>query len=116
MEYVKSTIKLKKQVYRIKFKSGKSRTYTKELYQISILQEENIFHHKENVIIVRENDFDLISNLINKYKNLKTKNINLKSIINQLEDKINTLEEYNRYLELENKIHAKGHKSNFFTQ
>jgi len=112
MEHVKSRINFKQQVYRIIFKTGKSGTYTKDLYQISIPQEENIFNDKENVIIMRENDFNHISNLIN----LETKIIDLKSTINQLEDKIKTLEEYNQYLKLENKIHAKGYKSNFFTQ
>lgn len=112
MEYVKGTINYKQQVYRIIFKIGKSGTYTKDLYQISIPQEENIFYDKENVIIMRENDFNYISNLIN----LETKIIDLKSTIKQLEEKIQTLEEYNRYLELEDKVHSEGHKSNFYSQ
>jgi len=116
MDYVKSKINFKQQVYRIKFKNSEHRTCTKDLYQISIPDYENIFYDQEDVVILRKNDFDQILNLINNYENLKSKNSDLKTTISQLEDKINTLEEYNRYLKLENEIESNDFKSNFYTQ
>jgi len=116
MDYVKGKINFKQQFYRIKFKNGEYRTFTKDLHQILISKDENIFYDQEDVVIIRKNDFKNILNLMNEYENLKTENFDLKSIISQLEDKIITLEEYNQYLKLENKISTKKNNNNFYTQ
>ncbi|MBI5679310.1 MAG: hypothetical protein HZC47_00200 [Methanobacterium sp.] len=115
MEYVKGSVIYQQESYKRKLKSGKIRRYSKERYQI-IIDEENIFQNQDMIIIMREKDFNNLSDHINDCDAIATKNNDLKSTINELKNKIRILEEYNRYLELDNKVHSKRYKSNYFTQ